>query len=186
MLIKRDLHDCHALYDLMIHPDVYPFVRQKATSYDEYLFLTKQTMEAEEKGEIISRTIVDQWLNPIGTISLFDVQQNAGFLGTWLGKAYHGLGYNRLAKEAFFHELFYELDINNIFMRIRKVNIRSIKAAQKLPYVELADDLSPALYNQINKEGDFYHLFRITKDLYTMYTLRENPQITSNQHLLEA
>jgi hypothetical protein len=33
-------------------PAVFPFVRQKAYSYEEYLFLTKQTIEAEERGEL--------------------------------------------------------------------------------------------------------------------------------------
>lgn len=186
MLKKRDLHDCPALFELMIHPDVFPFVRQKATSADEYLFLTKQTIEEEEKGAIISRTIIDEWQNPIGTITLFDIQDNAGFLGTWLGKPYHGLGYNRAAKEAFFRELFYELNITTIFLRIRKLNLRSIKAAQKLPYVEIANDLHPALYEEINQQGDTYHLFRITKDLYTLHTLRENMQPVATHHLLEA
>ncbi|MFH4333830.1 GNAT family N-acetyltransferase, partial [Acinetobacter baumannii] len=79
----------------------------------------KQTIEAEERGELISRTILDEWGNPIGTITLFDVQEKAGFLGTWLGKPYHGKGYNKLAKDSFFSELFYELDIETIFMRIR-------------------------------------------------------------------
>ncbi len=45
----------------MMHPDVFPFVRQKADSYEEYLFITKQTIEAEERGELISRTILDEW-----------------------------------------------------------------------------------------------------------------------------
>ena len=115
------------LFELMTHPDVFPFVRQKATSYEEFLFMTKQTIEAEERGEFISRTILDEWGSPIGTINLFDIQNNAGFLGTWLGKPYHGKGYNQPAKDAFFNELFFELDIETIFMRIRKVNIRSLK-----------------------------------------------------------
>ena len=78
MLKKRDLHDSHVLYELMVDPAVFPFVRQKAYSYEEYLFLTKQTIEAEERGELISRTILDEWGNPIGTITLFDVQEKAG------------------------------------------------------------------------------------------------------------
>ena len=41
----------------MSHPDVFPFVRQKVNSYEEYVFATKQTIEAEEAGELISRTI---------------------------------------------------------------------------------------------------------------------------------
>ncbi|CAM4135580.1 GNAT family protein [Geobacillus stearothermophilus] len=170
MLKKRELQDCHALYELMVHPDVFPFVRQKASSYEEFLFMTKQLMEAEERGELISRTILDEWGNPIGTISLFDIQDGAGFLGTWLGKPYHGRGYNQRAKESFFHELFYELSIETVFLRIRKVNVRSIKAAEKLPYVTPANETRRALLEQIGT--DVYNLYEITKDNYTLYTMR--------------
>ncbi|HDX9579663.1 TPA: GNAT family N-acetyltransferase [Bacillus pseudomycoides] len=185
MLKKRDLHDSHVLYDLMIHPDVFPFVRQKASSYDEFLFLTKQTIEAEERGELISRTIVDEWGNPIGTITLFDIQKKAGFLGTWLGKPYHGKGYNKPAKDAFFSELFYELDIETIFMRIRKLNTRSIKAAEKLPYVNLANETRKCVYDQINENGEVYNLYDISKDQYTLHTMRE-ATFQDAHHLKEA
>jgi RimJ/RimL family protein N-acetyltransferase len=182
MLKKRDLQDCHALYELMTHPDVFPFVRQKADSYEEYLFITKQTIEAEERGEMISRTILDEWGTPIGTISLFDIKDNAGFLGTWLGKPYHGKGYNKMAKDAFFEELFYELGIETIFMRIRKINIRSQKAAEKLPYVVLANETRKSLYEQLNADGDVYNLFEIPKDLYTLHVMRNGtPQQESSQ-----
>ena len=74
ILKKRDVADCHALYELLIDPAVFPFVRQKAYSYDEFVFLTKQTIEQEECGNLISRTILDEWGNPIGVINLFDIQ----------------------------------------------------------------------------------------------------------------
>lgn len=186
MLKKRDLQECHALYDLLVHPEVFPFVRQKVYCYDEFLFLTKQTIEAEERGEIISRTILDEWGNAIGTISLFDIQDNAGFLGTWLGKPYHGQGYNEPAKDAFFHEVFFELGIETIFMKIRKLNIRSIKAAEKLPYVTLSNTSRKALYKEINATGDVYNLYEITKDQYTLHTMREGNMIHEAQHLKEA
>jgi RimJ/RimL family protein N-acetyltransferase len=173
MLKKRDLQDCQSLYELMVHPDVFPFVRYKAHSYEEFLFLTKQTIEAEENGELISRTILDEWGTPIGTINLFDIEDGAGFLGTWLGKPYHGLGYNKLAKDAFFHDLFYELNIQTILMRIRKVNIRSIKAAEKLPYVTKIKKTRAHIYKELNKDDDLYDLYEISKDQYTLYTLRE-------------
>jgi RimJ/RimL family protein N-acetyltransferase len=186
MLKKRDLHDCHALYDLMTHPDVFPFVRQKAYSYDEFLFTTKQTIEAEERGELISRTILDEWGAPIGTINLYDIQENAGFLGTWLGKPFHGKGYNKPAKDAFFEELFYELGIETIFMRIRKVNIRSIKAAEKLPYVMKANESRKAIYDQLNAAENVYDLYEISKDHYTLHVLRENVLQPEPSQLLEA
>jgi len=186
MLKKRDLHDSHGLYELITHPDVFPFVRQKATSYDEFLFITKQTIEAEERGELISRTILDEWGAPIGTINLYDIENNAGFLGTWLGKQYHGKGYNVLAKEAFFQELFYELGIDTIFMRIRKVNIRSIKAAEKLPFVVKANETRKSIYEQLNANGDVYDLYEIPKDQYTFYLMRNGAEQPDSSHLLEA
>lgn len=185
MLKKRDLHDSQALYELMTHPDVFPFVRQKADSYEEFLFITKQTIEAEECGELVSRTILDEWGNPIGTINLFDIEDGAGFLGTWLGKPYHGKGYNAPAKEAFFHELFYETGIETVFMRIRKENIRSIKAAEKLPYVVKSNETRLALYERLNASGDVYDLYEIPKDLYTFHLLRSGTDQTDS-HLLEA
>lgn len=173
MLKKRELTDCQRLFELMIDPAVFPYVRQKANSYEEYLFITKQTIEAEERGELISRTILDEWGNPIGTINLFDINTQAGFLGTWLGKPYHGKGYNQLAKDAFFHELFYELSIEAIFMRIRKENIRSIKAAEKLPYASLANQSRADIFNQINKQNIIYDLFQIEKDQFTLYNYQK-------------
>jgi RimJ/RimL family protein N-acetyltransferase len=187
MLKKRDFQECHVLYDLMSHPDVFPFVRQKAYSYDEFIFTTKQTIEAEERGELISRTILDEWGAPIGTINLFDIQDQAGFLGTWLGKPFHGKGYNKLAKDTFFEELFYERGIETIFMRIRKENIRSQKAAEKLPYVVKANETRKAIYDQLNANGPTYHLYEIPKDLYTLHVLRNGAsEIQEASQLMEA
>jgi RimJ/RimL family protein N-acetyltransferase len=186
MLKKRDLHDSHALFDLMTHPDVFPFVRQKAGSYEEYMFITKQTIEAEERGELISRTILDEWGAPIGTINLYDIENNTGFLGTWLGKPYHGQGYNIPAKDAFFQEIFYELGIETIFMRIRKVNIRSKKAAEKLSYVVKANDTRRSLYEQLNSNGDIYDLYEISKDQYTLHIMRTGVIEQDPSKLLEA
>lgn len=171
MLKKRDLdgQECHLLYELMTHPDVFPFVRHKAYSYEEFLFITKQTIEAEERGELISRTIIDEWGHPIGTINLFDIKDGTGFLGTWLGKQYHSKGYNKLAKEVFFQEVFYKLRIETIFMRIKKENVRSLRSCQKLPYTIKVDKHQVKKYNQIDPNGHLYELYKIPKEMYTLY-----------------
>lgn len=174
MLKKRDLSDCQILFDLMAHPEVFPFVRQKASSYEEYLFMTKQTIEAEDRGELISRTILDEWANPIGTISLFDIDEQSGFLGTWIGKPFHGKGYNTSAKSEFFAELFLELNIETIYMRIRCENIRSKKACEKLPYTQLANDTRPHLFKQLNPVDKMYDLYEIPKDLFLLHYLRQD------------
>ncbi|MBP3952371.1 GNAT family N-acetyltransferase [Bacillus suaedae] len=172
MLKKRDVADCHALYELLVDPAVFPFVRQKAYSYDEFVFMTKQTIEAEERGELISRTIVDEWGSPIGTINLFDISERSGFLGTWIGKPYFGKGYNKLAKDAFFEELFFSCDIQTVFMRIRKENIRSYMAAAKLEYCTLANEIRRDVYEQLNQQADVYNLFQIEKDQYHLHLMR--------------
>ncbi|MBS4173177.1 GNAT family N-acetyltransferase [Bacillus sp. FJAT-49736] len=185
MLKKRELtgQENSSLFELMVHPDVFPFVRQKAYSHDEFLFLTKQTIEAEERGELISRTILDEWGSPIGTINLFDIKNNAGFLGTWIGKPYHGKGYNKLAKDAFFQELFYEIGIETIFMRIRTENIRSIKAAEKLPFVIKANETRKCIFDQLNRTEYIYDLYEISKDQYSLHLMRQSAEQEETQAL---
>ncbi|GGA89243.1 GNAT family N-acetyltransferase [Ornithinibacillus halotolerans] len=169
MLKKRDLHEVPVLFELMSHPEVFPYVRHKATTTDEFYFLTKKTIEAEEHGELISRTILDEYQQPIGTINLFDIEQNHGFLATWIGQPYFGKGYNRLAKEQFFDELFFEYDIETIFMKVRKSNIRSTKAVLKLPYVALGNTIYPEVYQKINQAEEIYDIFAISKEHYLSY-----------------
>ncbi len=166
MLKKRDLSECGVLYELMTSPNVFPYVRHKAQTPEEYLFLTKQAIEAEESGFLISRTILDEWGQPMGTISLFDVEKNHGFLGTWIGEAYFGKGYNQRAKEAFFNELFHETAIQTIFLKIRTQNTRSQKAALKLPYLSLANETHPEIFTSVNQNGQSNQLYVITKDAY--------------------
>ncbi|QAS51862.1 GNAT family N-acetyltransferase [Halobacillus litoralis] len=183
MLKKRDLHDAPVLFELMVHPEVFPYVRHRAASSDEFYFLTKQTIEAEDRGELISRTILDEWGQPIGTINLFDLTENKGFLATWLGRPYFGKGYNKLAKDAFFEELFFQLNIEAIFMKIRKTNVRSMKAALKIPYVTSANEAYPEVLSRINRIEDVYDLFVITKEQYLFHYYGDQEQ---NEEMLEA
>ena len=69
-------------------------------------------------------------------------------------------------------------------MRIKKQNIRSIKAVEKLPYALKANESRKYLYEQLNKHGEMYDLFEIPKDLYNLHVLRQDEDET--QHLLEA
>lgn len=169
MLKKRNLHEVPVLFELMSHPEVFPYVRHKAETSDEFYFITKQTIEAEERGELISRTILDEQYQPIGTINLFDIVDDYGFLATWIGKPYFGKGYNSLAKTQFFNELFTETHIEKILLKIRSTNTRSQRAVQKLPYVKHANLLFPKQYTEINLGEYHYNLFVITKDDYMSY-----------------
>ena len=183
MILKhRDLHETTQLYQLLSHPSVFPFVRQKATSAEEYLFMTKQLIEEESNGTAVSRTIIDEWGYPIGTISVYDVEDGAGFLGTWLGKPYQGLGYNHKAKLQFLNELFFEYDFQTVFLRIRKENERSKAAALKLPYVVPASETNKALYDEINQGITKFDLFKIPRDLF--YLVTSNEQIEEEEQAM--
>ena len=157
----------------MSDPTILPFVRQKATSADEYWFMTKQLMEEEENGTVISRTIVSDFGQPIGTINLFDVEDGAGFLGKWLGSSFQGLGYNKKAKEQFLQELFFELDIQTVFLRIRKRNSKSIRATEKLRYALKANESHPSIYAEVNKIEEEFDLYYIPKDLFHLVLMQQ-------------
>jgi RimJ/RimL family protein N-acetyltransferase len=174
MLKRRELSETNELYQLMSHPTVFPYVRQKATSAEEYLFMTKQLIEEEQLGLTISRTIVDDWGQPIGTISLYDIQDGAGFLGTWIGLPYQGMGYNQSAKKEFLTDIFFNYDIHTVFLRIRKGNEKSKRASMKLPYIIEANESHQALYDEINNGTIKFDLFRIPKDLFYLVTANEN------------
>ncbi|GMK37450.1 alanine acetyltransferase [Paenibacillus sp. CCS19] len=147
----------------MVDPAVFPYVRHKCHSYEEYLFTTKQLMNLELQKTSISRTIMDELGHPIGTIQLYDIANRTGFLATWMGVPYFGQGYNRRAKEAFFTELFLEHGIETVFLKVRKQNIRSKKAVAKLPYVQLANDLNPQLFKAINRSQNIYDLYQVDR-----------------------
>lgn len=161
MLKKRDVHECYSLYNLMIDPSVFPYVRYRCQSYEEYLFITKQLVVEEEQGTCISRTILNEMGHPIGTIDLYDIVNKAGFLATWIGTPYFGKGYNQQAKESFFTELFLVHNIETVFMKIRKQNIRSRKAIEKLPYAKLANDINQQIYKSINNTQQIYDLYQV-------------------------
>lgn len=163
MIKKRDLHECYSLYNLMVDTAVFPYVRNKCKSYEEYLFLTKQLIAEEEQRTCISRTILNEMGAPIGSIDLYNIVDNSGFLATWIGTPYFGKGYNKLAKQSFFAELFFEHNIETVFMKIRKQNMRSQKAVEKLHYIKLANDINKQVYNSINNTEEIYDLYQVQR-----------------------
>ncbi|MGM8216299.1 GNAT family N-acetyltransferase [Bacillaceae bacterium W0354] len=176
MLKRRELQDAPVLFPLVTDEAVKPYVREKVDSIEEYYFFLNKMINDEEKGQLISRTIMDDWENPIGAITLYDIQDGKGFLATWLGKPYFGKGYNQFAKEAFLWELFTEKDIEVVFLKVNKVNARSLKAMEKLPYAVNATEIYPFIVEQINTEEKQYELFAIYKDAFTIYMYEQEQQ----------
>lgn len=174
MIKPRDLLEINELYELIIHPTIFPYVRHQPSSPEEYLFMTKQLIEEEALGKSISRTIIDPWGQPIGTINLYDITDGVGFLGTWIGVPFQGKGYNQLAKDVFLKELFFKHNVHTVFLRIRKENEKSKRASMKLPYVVFANELHKSLYEEINEGINKYDLYKIPKDLFYLVSSYDN------------
>jgi RimJ/RimL family protein N-acetyltransferase len=171
---EASFSECEQLFALMLHKKVFPYVRERADSLSEFLFNTRKLVEMEFNRELVTRTILNEYGKPIGCISLFDIQKNEGFLATWLGAEYHGKGYNQAAKEAFFDHLFFVEGIDNIFLKIRKSNARSKKAAEKLPYNLNVNDIRPDIYGEINKIEEIYDLYCVSKLNYFSFKQNED------------
>ncbi|WP_411954916.1 GNAT family N-acetyltransferase [Alkalibacillus sp. S2W] len=169
MLKKRELHDVPTLFPLLNDEAVKPFVRETAKSTEEYYFFINQMNQREENGELISRTILDEFESPVGAISLYDIEDGKGFLATWVGKPFFGQGYNQYAKELFLSEVFLQCDIEVVFLKVNKINHRSIKAVHKLGYATQANDTYPQVYERINQGEKEYDLFAVYKEAFMFY-----------------
>lgn len=73
----------------------------------------------------------------------------------------------------FLNELFFEYNFHTVFLRIRVENIKSQRAALKLPYVVSANESHPTLLAQVNSGMAQFDLFKIPKDLFYLTTAYE-------------
>lgn len=154
------------LFTEMSHPDVAPYVRNYVSDFNEYLTNVTHIISAEERGDMIVRVIVNEWNKPIGMITLYDISEYGGFLSTWLGKNYHGKGYNQIVKQLFLNEIFNTYEIETIYLKIRTDNYRSQKAALKLAYVSEANSTFAEIYSFINQTEIKYNLYAVTRMAY--------------------
>lgn len=168
MLKKYDLtkNEHQALFEQMMHPDVYPYIRLRPVTWEDYLSNAALMLNDEAAGKMITRVIFDEWNRPIGMIYLYNIEGKKGYLGTWLGKQAHGKGYNKVVKELFLQELFEVYGIEQVFMRIKCENIRSQRAVLKLGYCLEANELYAEEYQKINEGLVNYHLYVVEKDVY--------------------
>jgi RimJ/RimL family protein N-acetyltransferase len=138
---KIEPNDADVLFPLLANPKVIRFSRIKPNTIEELSLSLKALLNEENEQQVIPRVIVDIENNPIGMIILWDYCpfRKEGFLATWLGEDYWGMGYNEIAKSLFFDELFALHYLENIFLLIRNHNHRSLAAAQKFPYITVPE-----------------------------------------------
>ena len=153
MLKKLEKGDAKTLHYYLLNPNLL-YIRYRAHSLEEYHLITEELIEKEEKGEALIRVILNEENTPIGQIALYDIRERTGFLSTWIAEEYQGKGYNQKAKDQFMLELFYQENIDVVYAKIRKNNIRSLKASAKLPYMSNVSADKPHIYQQVNQEDE--------------------------------
>ena len=70
-------------------------------------------------------------------------------------------------------EIFFELDIQTVFLRIRKSNSKSIRATEKLRYALKANESHPSIYAEVNKTEEVFDLYYIPKDLFHLVLMQQ-------------
>ncbi|MFD1335827.1 GNAT family N-acetyltransferase [Oceanobacillus iheyensis] len=96
-------------------------------------------LEAERQGNQYSRIILNEIEEPVGVITLKEINEKEGTseIGTWLGVKHWGKGYNELAKTEILYHAFEKLNLVRVFAGAKKTNIRSLKSQEKLPYIKI-------------------------------------------------
>jgi RimJ/RimL family protein N-acetyltransferase len=101
-------------------------------------FITN-AMAMEALGFARHRLILNSNDTLIGGISLVNIDQDEGsaFMGTWLGRAYWGQGYNQAAKMEMLRIAFEQLCLKRVFFVTPREHTRSLRALEKLPCIQV-------------------------------------------------
>ncbi|MBO8173084.1 MAG: GNAT family N-acetyltransferase [Bacillaceae bacterium] len=138
-LVPHDKQYARHMYRIMRDPEVTEHLSFNMTSTEDAIRYIRQVQQEEREGKTISRAILDENREFVGSISLMKINLNTGqaHLGTWLDKRVWGKGYNRLAKQEILKIAFLKLNLRRIFVGVRRANKRSIRAQEKLGYVTM-------------------------------------------------
>ncbi|MEK5233718.1 GNAT family N-acetyltransferase [Lysinibacillus sp. FSL K6-0232] len=138
-LVKHDLKYAEAIHALSSMPQVRDALGLPAGKVEDTINFIKRERIDEEEGKTVPRVILDEEGQVIGVTSLMFIDRHkmSCHIGSWLGYEFWGKGYNFEAKEAILDIAFFELGLLHVFAGARKVNIRSQKAQEKLPFIRL-------------------------------------------------
>lgn len=138
-LVKHDLQYAQRMFQLSSAAPVRDALGLQVKTVSDTERFIHYILEAEQAGRELSRVILNEKDELIGVTTLMklDDEHKRCHIGSWLGHAYWGQGYNQAAKIAILRIAFEELGLEHVLAGARKVNIRSQKAQEKLPYIRL-------------------------------------------------
>lgn len=141
LLMPHDIKYAKSISSLSSQPQVRePLgLSEDQTSVEGTIQFIEFMQEQEKLGTQYSRVIFNENNELIGIITLKDIDKTKKTceIGTWIGYPYWGKGYNELAKKEILYTAFAEMDLEYVFVAVKKTNIRSQKAQAKLPYIRM-------------------------------------------------
>ncbi|MCM0624931.1 GNAT family N-acetyltransferase [Lysinibacillus sp. OL1_EC] len=138
-LVRHDIKYAEAMHALSSMPQVRDALGLPAGKVEDTIHFIKRERIDEEEGKTVPRVVLNEEGQVIGVTSLMfiDHHKKSCHIGSWLGYQFWGKGYNLEAKTAILDIAFFELGLSRVFAGARKVNIRSQKAQEKLPFVRV-------------------------------------------------
>ena len=133
ILRQIELSDAAELYLQLSNPCVSRYSRLKPSSVKDMEEMIMYLQHEELEQRVVPRVIINEDNTLVGMITLWDYSyfRQEGFLATIIGETYWGRGYNQLAKQLFFEEVFNIQKLNQIYLLVRNHNERSIAACRK-------------------------------------------------------
>lgn len=169
-LRQAELYDATILYYHLSNPRVKRYSRLKPNSVEEMEEMIAYLQVEEEEKRIIARVILNENNHIVGLITLWDYCpfRREGFLATLLGESHWGKGYNQIAKQIFFDEVFSLPHLDRIYLLVRDHNERSVYACNKIQYILQADFIEEMKLREFYKDkiADNHVIFYIQKENY--------------------
>lgn len=138
-LVKHELKFAEKIHSYSSAPPVKDALGLPDGTVEDTKAFIRRVLQEEQEGKTVPRVILDQDGELIGLTDLMfiDRTKKSCHIGTWIAYLYWGQGYNEASKAAILKIAFEELGLEHVFAGARKVNIRSQKAQQKLPFIRL-------------------------------------------------
>lgn len=138
-LVEHDIKYAEAMHALSSMPQVRDALGLPAGKVEDTINFIKRERVDEEAGKTVPRVVLNEEGQVIGVTALMfiDHEKKSCHIGSWLGYEFWGKGYNLEAKIAILEIAFFKLGLERVFAGARKVNIRSQKAQEKLPFIRL-------------------------------------------------
>ncbi|MBZ5202347.1 GNAT family N-acetyltransferase [Planomicrobium chinense] len=139
-LVNHDLKYSEQIFKLSSFPAVKNALGLPDGTVEDTKLFIKRVLKEEFEGITVSKVIVNEQNDLVGLTELMfiDPEKKICHVGTWIGYEYWGLGYNLASKIAILEIAFEQLELDYVFAGARKVNLRSQKAQEKLPFIRLS------------------------------------------------